>query len=147
MKTKRSVRLGLLAGVLACGAVAAMPGCELLVDFDRSKIPVGDASAGDDATGDDATASDGATSEAGQDASPTTGSDAGDAMSTIGDGATGTDADAATPPVDASDASPSAPDAADTGAADTGPADTGVDAPVEAAPPGDDSGADASDGT
>jgi hypothetical protein len=142
MKTKRSVRLGLLAGVLACGAMAAMPGCELLVDFDRSKIPVGDASAGDDATGDDAIASDGATSEAGQDGGPTNPADAGDATSAIGDATTS--ADTSTPPVDASDASPSAPDAADTG---TPPADTGVDAPVEAAPPVDDSGADASDGT
>jgi hypothetical protein len=142
MKTKRSVRLGLLAGVLVCGAMAAMPGCELLVDFDRSKIPVGDASAGDDATGDDAIASDGATSEAGQDGSPTTTADAGDAMSVIGDASTGADVDAAPPAVDASDAGPSAPDAAD-----TGPADTGVDAPIEAASPGDDSGADASDGT
>jgi hypothetical protein len=144
MKTKRSVRLGLLAGVLVCGAMAAMPGCELLVDFDRSKIPVGDASAGDDATGDDATASDGATSEAGQDGSPTTVTEAGDAMSTIGDATTAADADAATPPVDASDASTSTPDAADTG---TPPADTGADAPIEAAPSGDDSGADASDGS
>jgi hypothetical protein len=39
MRTKRSIKWGLLAAVAACVAVAAMPGCELLVDFDRSKIP------------------------------------------------------------------------------------------------------------
>ena len=39
MNTKRSVTWGLLAGAAACAAMAAMPGCELLVDFDRSKIP------------------------------------------------------------------------------------------------------------
>lgn len=44
MNTKRGVTWGLLAGAVACMAMAAMPGCELLVDFDRSKIPTEDAS-------------------------------------------------------------------------------------------------------
>ena len=48
MKIKRSVTWGLLAGAAACVAVAAMPGCELLVDFDRSKIPTDGGSVGDD---------------------------------------------------------------------------------------------------
>jgi hypothetical protein len=49
MNTKRGVRWGLLTAAAACAAMAAMPGCELLVDFDRSKIPTGpDASLADD---------------------------------------------------------------------------------------------------
>jgi hypothetical protein len=44
MNTKRGVTWGLLAGAVACMAMAAMPGCELLADFDRSKIPTEDAS-------------------------------------------------------------------------------------------------------
>jgi hypothetical protein len=49
MNTKRGVRWGLLTAAAACAAMAAMPGCELLVDFDRSKIPTGvDGSLGDD---------------------------------------------------------------------------------------------------
>jgi len=44
MNTKRGVTLGLLAAAAACMAMAAMPGCELLVNFDRSKIPTEDAS-------------------------------------------------------------------------------------------------------
>src|ERR1700683_3334084 len=38
MRTKRSIKWGLVIAA-ATVAVAAMPGCELLVDFDRSKIP------------------------------------------------------------------------------------------------------------
>jgi hypothetical protein len=45
MNTKRGVTWGLLAAAAAGIAMAAMAGCELLVDFDRSKIPTGDASA------------------------------------------------------------------------------------------------------
>jgi hypothetical protein len=39
MRTKRSITWALVAAAAAFAAVAAMPGCELLVDFDRSKIP------------------------------------------------------------------------------------------------------------
>jgi hypothetical protein len=38
MNTKRALKWGLLAAA-TCVAAAAVPGCELLVDFDRSKIP------------------------------------------------------------------------------------------------------------
>jgi hypothetical protein len=48
MNTKRGVTWGLLAAAAAGIAMAAMPGCELLVDFDRSKIPTGDASLGEE---------------------------------------------------------------------------------------------------
>src|SRR5580698_7990750 len=114
MNTKRSVTWGLLAGVAACVAALGTPGCELLVNFDRSKIP-DDGSVGDDgselpdapASGDGA-ADAGPTAEAGPDASTLDGS------------------------VDAADGAASADTgAADTGAADTGVADTGTDAPSE----------------
>jgi hypothetical protein len=39
MRTKRSIKWGLVLAAAACVAVAASAGCELLVDFDRSKIP------------------------------------------------------------------------------------------------------------
>jgi hypothetical protein len=39
MNTKRTFKWGLVTAAATCAAVAAMPGCELLVDFDRSKIP------------------------------------------------------------------------------------------------------------
>jgi hypothetical protein len=39
MNTTRTLKWGLVTAAAACAVVAAMPGCELLVDFDRSKIP------------------------------------------------------------------------------------------------------------
>jgi hypothetical protein len=119
MNTKRSVTWGLLAGAGACVAIAAMPGCELLVDFDRSKIPTGDASFGDDvAESPDAPASPDA----------------------AGDGSTqATEAGPdATAPLDA------AVDSGDSSAPppDTGTVDTGADAPNEVGT-GVDSGPDA----
>jgi hypothetical protein len=132
MNTKRSVTWGLLAGAAACAVVAAMPGCELLVDFDRSKIPTADASFGDDV----AELPDAPTSP---DAAP--------------EGSTpGTDAaaDATSPALDAGDSGSAAPDTgtpdagsiADTGVVDTGVADTGVVDTGTAA----EAGADASNG-
>jgi hypothetical protein len=120
MNTKRSVTWSLLAGVAASAAMMAMPGCELLVDFDRSKIP-----SGMDATFPDA----GETS------------DAPSSPDGAGDGTTPTDgggSDATTP--DAADAA----DAADAETVDgeAGAPDTGADAPTEAAS-GMDSGPDA----
>ncbi|MDP9152018.1 MAG: hypothetical protein M3O36_19005, partial [Myxococcota bacterium] len=50
MKTIRAIQRTLSAGAAVCLATAALSGCELLVDFDRSKIPVEAGSAGDDAT-------------------------------------------------------------------------------------------------
>jgi hypothetical protein len=39
MNTKRAMKWSLLVAAAGCVAVASMPGCELLVTFDRSKIP------------------------------------------------------------------------------------------------------------
>jgi hypothetical protein len=39
MKTKRTLKWGLVTAAVACAVVTAVPGCELLIDFDRSKIP------------------------------------------------------------------------------------------------------------
>lgn len=39
MNTKRSMKWSLLVVAAGCMVVASMPGCELLVTFDRSKIP------------------------------------------------------------------------------------------------------------
>lgn len=39
MNTKRAMKWSLLLAAAGCVAVGAMPGCELLVTFDRSKIP------------------------------------------------------------------------------------------------------------
>ena len=119
MNIKRSVTWSLLAGVAACAAMTAMPGCELLVDFDRSKIPSG----GDASLPDATEPTDGP-------ASMTDGSGDGMAMTTPDAGPDGT-----TPPADAS------PDAAEGGtksdageagtAPDTGAPDTGIDAPFD----------------
>jgi hypothetical protein len=38
----RTLKWGLVTAAATCAVVAAVPGCELLVDFDRSKIPSGD---------------------------------------------------------------------------------------------------------
>ena len=115
MNIKRSVTWSLLAGVAACAALAATPGCELLVDFDRSKIPGADASLSDSGeTPDGSEPADGAgegsttVAEAGTDA---TAPDA----ATDGGGEAGGDA------------------SADTGTTDTGTPDTGADAASEAA--------------
>jgi hypothetical protein len=127
MKTKRSaVTWGLLAGALACTALPAMGGCELIVDFDRSKIPT-DASVDDGASPEASSGSDSTvTTEAGPDAEPT-GDAAPDAEP---DAASTPDADAATPPQDAT---------ADTGTDSAAP-DTGTDMGTDAGP---DTGPDA----
>ena len=39
MRAKRSMRWILVVTAAACAGMAALPGCELLVEFDRSKIP------------------------------------------------------------------------------------------------------------
>jgi hypothetical protein len=112
MNTKRSVRWILLAGAAVSALLAATPGCELLVDFDRSKIPV-DASIGDDGALTDASTS------------PVDGSllDSGDA---------GAGSDATVPVTDAASeaavADASVPP--DTGVA---PVDASVDAPLDVA--------------
>jgi hypothetical protein len=121
MNTKRSVVWGLLAAAAGCLPLAAMPGCELIVSFDRSKIP-SDGSVLDSSGGDVTTPpQDG---PEGQDA-------AGDAQADGGgiDGASDTGTR-----LDAPNDTGSPP--ADTGSppADTGspPADTGrADAPAD----------------
>ncbi|HEX4447696.1 MAG TPA: hypothetical protein VH044_13195 [Polyangiaceae bacterium] len=138
MKTMRSVPGSwgacLVAGALACLAMSALPGCELIVDFDRSKIP-GDASVPvfDSGSGDDGgdAATDGGTPN---DATVTDATPDGESPDATDDG--GPDSTAP----DASDGA--TPDASDAGTVE----DTGVDAPAEAATIID-SGADASDGT
>jgi hypothetical protein len=137
MNIKRSVTWSLLAGVAACAAMTAMPGCELLVDFDRSKIP----------SGGDASVTDGSEPPT-PDSEPLPDS-AGDGMMMATD--TGSDGTMA-PPSDASpDVVVDSGNKADgeAGAPEAGPPDTGVDAPSEAAPDADgpdtsivDSGAD-----
>lgn len=139
MKRQFSTRWGLLVGAAACAGVAAMPGCELIVDFDRTKIPLTDGGPLEDGT-----VSDGSTEDGGDAATdvtapkPDTGADTGP------DG-TGMDAG---PDVGLDG---TVPDAGETGAPDTG-LDTGLDSPIdvevpdvlpEAAP--DDGGADGSD--
>jgi hypothetical protein len=110
MKTKRSATWGLLAGAVACAAVAAMPGCELLVDFDRSKIPGVDGSLGDDVSeSPDAPAS----------------SDAASDGSVLGEG--GPDATSPDAGLDGGDTGASSPP-------DSGGSDTGADAPNEVGP-------------
>ena len=39
MNTKRTFKWGLVTAAIACAFVTVVSGCELLVDFDRSKIP------------------------------------------------------------------------------------------------------------
>jgi hypothetical protein len=125
MNTKRSVRWGLLAG-LTCSAVLAMPGCELIVDFDRSKIPTGnDASLSEDGSVPDATTD--VASPDGGDGGPE--SDAGpDAMEIPEAGEAGPDAS------DAGSAADSGVDGGHDGGVDAG-VDTGVpDAEADAGP-------------
>jgi len=125
MRRKPSMRWGVFV-VAACVVATALPGCELLVDFDRSKIPQEggvDATSGEDGTtpGMDS----GAPEAASQDSS--TGMDsASDAPATDsgagappGDGATDSAADSASP--------------TDSSASEGAAADTGADSPVEAA--------------
>jgi hypothetical protein len=107
MTTKRSIKWGLVAAATAFVAAAAMPGCELLVDFDRTKIPdageVDGTTPGDDGTSPEATPA----GEAGEAGSGDAASDAPDA------------------PVEGSADAPSE------AAAEAGTADTGLDAPVD----------------
>jgi hypothetical protein len=139
MKRQFSTRWGLLAGAAVCAGVAATPGCELIVDFDRTKIPLGG-----DASMEDATVPDGSSEGGATDATRDTGPAARDG---------GLDARPDSTPV--ADAGPdsTAADAADTGTPDTSVPDTGpADAPGEAMEPDtgpeaapDDSGPDGAD--
>ena len=78
MNSRSAIRLGLATSAL-CAAVVSLAGCELLVDFDRSKIPVPD-SGDDSALGDGSLGDDGGALEATtSDAEAGLASDAGDA--------------------------------------------------------------------
>ena len=61
MKTKRTIKWGLLVAVATAAAVTAMSGCELAVEFDRSKIPQEEAGLEDGGT--DGTTGDGPTTD------------------------------------------------------------------------------------
>jgi hypothetical protein len=156
-KTMRSLKWTLVGAVAACGVLGALQGCELIVNFDRSKIPSDSGFEDDVVIGDGGEdASDSATP--GTDA--TTGGDASDATTPTsdatpsGDGNVSTDgaADASTtdatpetststpdaepdaeeeagepPPVDA------AADVVDTGVAETGTVSE-ASTPAEAGP-------------
>jgi len=68
MKTKGKMKWRMLAVAAACAGVAGAAGCELLVDFDRSKIPQeggveGDATVGDGSQGDVQSEEDGTLSD------------------------------------------------------------------------------------
>jgi hypothetical protein len=140
MNTKRSVTWGLVAAAAVCVAVAAMPGCELLVDFDRSKIPTGDASFGDDVTeSPDAPgaldgASEASTPDAAPDGAPAATSDGGDAGQQA--------SDTGTPETGAPDTG-----TPETGAPDTGIPETGTGDASNEVDSGVDSGPDAADGS
>lgn len=69
MNTKRTLKWGLVTAATACAFVAAMPGCELLVDFDRSKIP-------SEGGTEDGTMGDGPAVETGGETGPETSTDA-----------------------------------------------------------------------
>jgi hypothetical protein len=139
MKRQFSTRWGLLAGAAVCAGVAATPGCELIVDFDRTKIPLGGDAAMEDATVPDGSSEDGAI-DARRDTGPVVQDGGLDALpDSVAD--TGTDSTVA--------------DAADTGTLDTSVPETGpADAPGEAMEPDtgpeaapDDSGPDGADGS
>src|SRR5579863_9666062 len=132
MNTKRAMKWSLLLAAAGCVAVGSMPGCELLVTFDRSKIP-------DEGGSADGTVSDGQLSmdslppnETGPalDASPEATPDVGAADVTTVDApreATGGDA------APDAGAAVDAPSDTGTGAAsnDTGTTDAAVEASVE----------------
>jgi hypothetical protein len=115
MNTKRGVTWGLLAGVVACLAMAAMPGCELLVDFDRSKIPTEDASLVEDG---------GATPDA-----PASADAPAEGPNTVNNDAQTPVADATVDGGDGGDSAATAPETStlDTGADATNVVDTGTD--------------------
>lgn len=165
MHTMRVMGWRLLAAVAACSALGLLPGCELLVDFDRTKIPAPDSGVAD-ATVDQVDASspdvaDETNPDAEADATAPNGDDSGDlgeATTDLGDAAdetTGSDASVASGEAAAPDSSPEASsvpvadaaldgpdgvaaeasvganvDAASVDAADTGAADANTEASV-----------------
>jgi hypothetical protein len=131
MNTKRGVTWGLLAGAVACMAMAAMPGCELLVDFDRSKIPTEDASLfGDGGETPDAPASADAPGEGNNTAPPVPDAAVDGGADGGADGGDGGDSAATAPETSTPDTGTDATNVVDTGT-DSGP-DAVVDAALDA---------------
>jgi hypothetical protein len=141
MNTKRAMKWSLLLAAAGCVAVGSMPGCELLVTFDRSKIP-------DEGGSADGTVSDGQSSmdslppnETGPalDASPEATPDVGTAYVTTVDApreATGADAAPDTSVADApsdTGTSEASNDSGTTDVAAEATVESGVDAAQEAA--------------
>ena len=131
MKTMRQLKWTVVGAVAACGVLAALQGCELIVSFDRSKIP------SDSGFEEDVTISDGgedaSDAEPGTDAT-TGGGDAGDATTTASDAASDAQGDGSVP-----EGAASGDDAADVS---TGAMDTGM-GPDDFVPPTPDAGEDA----
>ena len=122
MNTKRSRKWGLIAAAAACVTVVASSGCELLVDFDRSKIPqeggLEDVTLGDAPEGETSTADAG--SDSGMDGTMPTDA-AGDSVTT-GDSPTSDGPSTTDSPSDVSQTDASA---------DVSVTEAGGDAPVE----------------
>jgi len=135
MKTRRSLKWTLIGAVAAYGVFGALQGCELIVDFDRSKIP------SDSGFEEDALISDGGEVDAlppGNDA--TSGGDASDATVSTADGATdaGPGADVVVAPDGASDAASDGPTIETESDAETdGGTGEVPDAGTDASPPQD----------
>jgi hypothetical protein len=130
MHSQHRAGRSLLRGAAVVSALFAFSGCELLVDFDRSKIP-------DDSGTISFEASPGSEAGSGDGGDATVASDASDGGAPVAD-ATATDADAATPATDGASEG-AAPDGSVDGSSlteageagvDTGAVDTGVDAPA-----------------
>jgi hypothetical protein len=110
-KTMRSLKWTLVGAVAACGVFGALQGCELIVNFDRSKIP------SDSGFEDDVVIGDG-------------GEDASDSAAPGTDATTGGDASDATAPT--SDATPAGDGNVST---DGGPEASSVDATSDTSTP------------
>jgi clumping factor A len=130
MNTKRALKWSLLLAAGGCVAVATMPGCELLVTFDRSKIP-DEGGAVDGTVSDGQSGSDSLPNETGPslDASPEATPDGGAADVKSGDAPHEASVGDATPDTSIADA------ASDTGtsdgSSDSGSTDVAVEAAVE----------------
>jgi len=125
MRRIQWVRGGLVGGVVAGAALFFLSGCELLVDFDRSKIPEDSGVEPFDEAGGDATVS----------------PDAGDGAASSNDAGDATVSDA--PPAEAAVGLEAAPDSSQESspsAEAAGPADTGSDVVDSTSPASDGSG-------
>lgn len=124
MSTQRTMKWGLVVAAVASGAVlAAVPGCELLVSFDRSLIP-------QEGGAEDGTVGDGPGNDGESDSSSSSGSSSGsdssaDSSSSGADSSSSSGADSGSSSGDSSVADSSMPDAHDA-APESSVTDTGV---------------------